>query len=691
MTQLLIILLANNFKADFFQLFDRFVYMKRKFLFTSILATLVIVITSVLVSQSTHLLVKKSPLAEAAAEIKVNGTLAYLWFDEIMSGDTAQSIQEVWYYLEIADWHVVALLEGGESIMGSYQPVQDPEIRKRLIALREMLADFRVNAEANYQYVLSDRVHAINSARRDEQFLEFASKADEIQGVIKASYEAGIKSYTSTSISLIIVVIVIAAYSIRLQHKHEKNRDSLLKSLTDAKKDIEEKNTQLHNRAYFDSLTELPNRNLFLDRLNQSILNAERSKKSFALLFIDLDHFKDVNDQYGHDIGDQLLKQVAKRINQCIRVTDLSARFSGDEFVVVLGHLYDVSSAISVANKIASKLIHSLSQPFQLNNVGAYISASIGISIYPEDSATQDTLIRYADNAMYHAKAMGKSNFQFYSKELNRIAMSQKQTENELAIAIERDEFELHYLPKWNLQTKQIEGVEALVRWKNPHKGLLYPNDFIPVAESTGQISVLDLLIARKALAQQKLWIEQGVELGIVGINISASSLKHPSFFARLKQIIVQSGVPSNKLEIEITETVMVENIEVAQVIFSELRQLGVRIALDDFGTGFSSLSYLKDFEFQTIKIDRSFVKDYATNNTSSVLLKSIVQLGRSLGVSVVAEGVETEQHQQDLLAMGCTIGQGFYLTKPLPASILVDQLFPSSTDNNVVRLNFAI
>lgn len=664
--------------------------MKRKFLFTSILATLVIAITSALVSQSTHLLVEKSPLAEAAAEIKVNGTLAYLWFDEIMSGDTSQSIQEVWYYLEIADWHVVALLEGGESIMGTYQPVEDPEIRERLIALREMLAEFRVSAEANYQYILSDRVLVANSVRRDEQFLEFASKADEIQRVIKASYEAGISRYTNTSISLIIAVIVIAAYSIRLQYKHERSRDSLLKSLTDANNDIEKKNTQLHNQAYFDSLTNLPNRSLFLDRLNQSILNAERSKKSFALLFIDLDHFKDVNDQYGHDIGDQLLKQVAKRINQCIRVTDLSARFSGDEFVVVLGHLHDVRNATSVANKIASKLTYSLSQPFQLSNVSIYVSASIGISIYPEDSTTQDTLIRYADNAMYHAKAMGKNNFQFYSKELNRIAMSQKQTENELAIAIERDEFELNYLPKWNLHTGQIEGVEALVRWNHPDKGLLYPNDFIPVAESTGQIRLLDLLIARKALAQQKKWIDRGVKLGIVGINISARSLKHPDFFTRLKQTIVQSGVASHKLEIEITETVMVENIEVAQVIFSELKDLGVRVALDDFGTGFSSLSYLKDFDFQTIKIDRSFVMDYATNHTSSVLLKSIIQLGKELGVSVVAEGVETQQHQQDLLAMGCVIGQGFYLTKPLPASALVEQLFPSPADSNVVRLHLA-
>lgn len=656
--------------------------MKRKFLFTSLLALLVIASTTALVSQSTHLLREKSPLAEAAAEIKVNGTLAYLWFDEIMSGDTAQSIQEVWYYLEIADWHVVALLEGGESIMGNYQPVEDEEIRKRLIGLRELLSDFKVNVEKNYQLIQSDRAVIFNSVRRDEQFLEFASKADEIQRVIKASYESGIESYTRTSVALIIAVIVVAAYSIRIQHKHEKHRDALLESLTDANDAIEEKNALLHNRAYFDPLTSLPNRTLFLDRLNQSILNAERSKKSFALLFIDLDHFKDVNDQYGHESGDQLLQQVAKRINQNIRVTDLSARFSGDEFVVVLGHINDVNAAIAVANRIASKLTKSLSQPFQLKDAAVSISASIGISIYPEDSATQDTLIRYADNAMYHAKSMGKNNFQFYSKELNRIAMSQKETENALIKAIEADQFELHYLPKWNLQSEQVEGVEALVRWHHPEKGLLYPNEFIPVAESTGQIHMLDLLVTQKALSQLQQWQASDIDLGVVGVNISARSLKHPEFFAALKRVIIQSGVATDKLEIEITETVMVENVETARILFAELKELGVRIALDDFGTGFSSLSYLKDFEFQTLKIDRSFVTDYTTSNTSQVLLKSIIQLGNELGVSVIAEGVETAQQQADLYSMGCLIGQGFYLTKPVAAEQLVKNLFAYQFDN---------
>ncbi|UYI50025.1 EAL domain-containing protein [Vibrio natriegens] len=447
---------------------------------------------------------------------------------------------------------------------------------------------------------------------------------------------------------------------------------------------IEEKNALLHNRAYFDPLTNLPNRTLFLDRLNQSILNAEQSKKSFALLFIDLDYFKNVNDQYGHAVGDELLMQVAKRVNQCIRVTDLSARFSGDEFVVVLGHLHDVNAATSVANRIASKITNVLSHPFQLDNVSVDVSASIGISIYPEDSATQDTLIRYADNAMYHAKSVGKNNYQFYSKELNRIAMSQKETEKSLAVAIEHDQFELHYLPKWNLQSEKVEGVEALVRWAHPYKGLLYPNNFIPVAEATGQIRLLDLLITEKALKQQKEWLDRGIELGVVGVNVSARSLKHPEFFDGLKQVIARSGVPTDKLEIEITETVMVENVETAQKIFAELKDLGIRIALDDFGTGFSSLSYLKDFDFQTLKIDRSFVMDYTTNRASEVLLKSIIQLGNELGVTVVAEGVETVQQQADLYTMGCLTGQGFYLTPPVPADKLIKRICQLEADNTM-------
>ncbi|MEF1291393.1 putative bifunctional diguanylate cyclase/phosphodiesterase, partial [Vibrio sp. M260118] len=597
-----------------------------------------------------------------------------------------QSIQEVWYYLEIADWHVVALLEGGESIMGSYLPVEDEEIRNRLVELRELLADFKNNVAANYQHIQSDRISTFNSARRDEQFLEFASKADEIQRVIKASYESGIERYTRISIALISAVIIVAAYSIRLQHKYERNRDALLESLTDANNAIEEKNALLHSRAYFDPLTHLPNRTLFIDRLNQSILNAERSKKSFALLFIDLDHFKDVNDQYGHEVGDTLLTEVAKRINQCIRVTDLSARFSGDEFVVVLEHLNDVSAAIAVANRIASKVIASLSSHFQLGSHSVQISASIGISIYPEDSATQDTLIRYADNAMYHAKSMGKNNFQFYSKELNRIALSQKEIENALNHAIEHDELELHYLPKWNLSSEQVKGVEALVRWNHPEKGLLYPNDFIPVAESTGQIRLLDLLVTSKALKQQAQWLSEGIDLGVVGINISARSLKHPEFYDALKRTILSSGVPTEKIEVEITETVMVENVALAKKLFSELRSLGVRIALDDFGTGYSSLSYLKDFDFQTLKIDRSFVMDYSTSNTSMVLLKNIIQLGNELGVSVIAEGVENQQQQTDLYKLGCLTGQGFYLTKPVPAKQLVANLAERSA-GNVVKL----
>ena len=655
---------------------------KRKFLFTSLLALLVVASTTVLVMQSTDLLIKKSPLAEAAAEIKINGSLAYLWFDEIVSGDTTQSIQEVWYYLEIADWHVGALLDGGESIMGSYQPISDPELRERLMMLRQTLAEFRQYAGSHYQQSVLETPSL--GLKTDEYYLDFASQADEIQRVIKTSYESGIASYTKTSITLIIAAVFIGVYSLRVQFKHEQSRDLLLKSLTDAKSSIELKNKQLHTQAYFDPLTELPNRTLFLDRLGQSILNAQQTQRPFALLFLDLDHFKEVNDLYGHAAGDELLKQVAQRITQSIRVTDLSARFSGDEFVIVLEHLRDVDMAVSVANKIASKLIKRLREPFELKHGTAEVTASIGISIYPDDSTSQHSLIRYADDAMYHAKSLGKNNFQFYSKELNYIAMSQKELERDLRQAIDKQQFEIHYLPKWALKSGDVEGVEALVRWKHPIKGLMYPNDFIPVAEATGQIRQIDLLVAELALAQHKNWLTRGIDIGVMSLNISARSLKHPQFFDALKRVIISSGVATHRIEVEITETVMIENDQFAQIIFKELHQLGVRIALDDFGTGFSSLSYLKDFEFDTLKIDRSFVMDYVTNSTSLVLLKSMIQIGNELGVAVIAEGVETLQQQRDLMSMGCEIGQGFYLTSPQTADRLIENLKLNSTSNVV-------
>ncbi|MBW3698333.1 EAL domain-containing protein [Vibrio sp. T187] len=657
---------------------------KKLFFLTIVLAGMIISLTILLFAQANKLLVNKAPLIEASQEIKINGTLAHLWFEEVLSGDTTQSIQEVWYYLDLAEWHTLALLEGGQSIEGSFEPIQEPELRAILMTMRDTLVNFREKAEVRYSYKEISSPGSALDISSDAMFLEFIREADDVQRAVKQHLTEGVRNYQYISVLLIVVSISIAIYLYRLLYKFEENRTMWIESLSNANKSIEAKNQQLHTQAHYDSLTHLPNRVMFLDSLGKSILNADRLDMSLALLFIDLDHFKAVNDQFGHEAGDKLLKQVATRIKRCIRETDTAARMSGDEFIVVLEHLSDVEKAISVANRIAKKLTKSLRLPFQIGDASVSISASIGISIYPDDSCDSDSLIRYADNAMYHAKSLGKNNFQFYSEELNRIAASRLEIERDLKAAIKQDQFELHYLPKWRLDTGKVVGVEALLRWNHPQKGMIYPDSFISVAESTGQIRDIDLLVAQKAITQQQRWCSQGYDVGVMGINVSARSLKHHEFFESLKTLIVESGVATETLEVEITESVLVENTQYAQVIFQELKQLGVRLALDDFGTGFSSISYLRDFDFQTLKIDRSFVSDYASDEKSFVLLKNILNLGKELGLDVVAEGVETDAQQEDLKQFGCLIGQGYYLTNPQPADVLISRLFNCSINDNV-------
>ncbi|MEZ8825050.1 EAL domain-containing protein [Vibrio sp. 10N.261.55.A7] len=652
---------------------------KRLFLLTVTLAGIIISLTTLLFAQANKLLTEKAPLIEASQEIKINGTLAHLWFEEVMSGDATQSVQEVWYYLDLADWHTLALLEGGRSIQGDFKPIQDPALRIILVSMRDTLVKFRNEALLRHQNKDISSAGSAIDIRSDEMFLDFIQEADDVQRAVKMHLEEGIQRYQYISIMLIMVSIASVAYLYRVLNKFEENRTVWVESLSKANESIAAKNEQLHNQAHYDSLTKLPNRVMFLESLEKSVSRASRLKNTFAVLFIDLDHFKTVNDQYGHDIGDKLLKSVATRINHCIRDSDTAARISGDEFVVVLEHLNDVQKATNAASKIAKSLNKALQRPFQINDVCASISASIGIAIYPDDSMNSDSLMRYADNAMYHAKSLGKNNFQFYSEELNRISMSRIEIERDLKIAIKRDQFTLYYLPKWELRSGKIVGVEALLRWFHPTKGMICPDAFIPIAESTGLIRELDLMVLSKSIEQQKEWQARGIDTGTMAINVSAKSLKNQAFFEQLKRIVIDSGVDTTSLELEITESVLIENAEQAKVIFKELKQLGVRLALDDFGTGFSSLSYLKEFDFQTLKIDRSFVADYRESAKSMVLLKNILNLGRELGLDVVAEGVETSKQQEDLQDFGCLIGQGYFMTNPQPASILIKRLFSAN------------
>lgn len=661
---------------------------KSLFTTTLILAAAVITLAGALFYQGNRILVKEMPTIEAAEEIKVNGAMAHVWFEEVLSGDTTQSIKEVWYFLDLADWYALALLEGGESIRGRFKPLENEQLRNIVVSMRETLVEFRHYDTIRYAQQSTSTPGSDIDILSDAIFLDFIQQADDLKRQIKLHVERSVAQYQYISLSLIVAAIIIASFVNVHLFRIESNKRKLYLSLKKANTDIEAKNQELHQKAHFDTLTSLPNRTLFKDRLDQAIINSERLNLAFSLLFIDLDHFKAVNDEYGHEAGDKLLSEVAKRINRRIRVSDTCARISGDEFVVILSHQKSVEKASQCANKIANSLIETLSEPFVFHDFTAHISASIGVSVYPTDGQSRESLVRYADNAMYHAKSLGKNNVQFYSEELNQRSIAQRESERALREAIAADQFVLHYLPIWNMKDQRLLGVEVLTRWQHPQKGFVYPDNFIPLAESCNCIDKLDLLVVQKALTQYQAWHQAGIDIGKVCVNISANSLKKRHFFEQLKGLLQNFTLPAHAIELEITETALLDNDHYAQSIFKTLKAIGVSVALDDFGTGYSSLLYLKKFEFDTLKIDRSFVSELTENRVSTLLLKNILQIGRDLDLQVIAEGVETKVQQNALIDLGFEIGQGFLLTSPVDANTLVGKLNLTEKSNVVSLLN---
>ena len=644
---------------------------RRLSLASILLASLLVVMMSFLFHQGYILLMEQRPMIEAAEKIKLHATAAHLWFEEIASGDQSESIEDVWEGLEQADWYSEALLSGGTNEEGTFYPLADERMRLSIEKIQQAIQEFREIALLRYERLGAEKPGSALDEQSDRVFHQLILQAANIEESLKKHIEVEFTKYRYISFFLILFSVLISIYLSRFLYREEKDKTELVTSLNLAKYSIEEKNKELQRRAHYDPLTGLPNRVLFIDRLEQVIIHAMRSDLSVAVLFIDLDHFKSINDNYGHQKGDLLLQSVANRINQCIRESDTAARISGDEFVVILSDLLDVNHAMKAANKVAESIVESLRQSYQLGEVTVDISASIGVALYPDDSTSSYELVRYADSAMYHAKTLGKNNFQFYSRELHHQSMKQMEMEQDLKGAVKYDQFELHFQPQWDLATGKVKGLEALVRWKHPTHGLIYPDEFIGIAEACGLIQQLDSLVTSKALKQQKEWRERGLNFGAMCINVSPVCFRRSDFFRDISQIISQSGIEPGLIELEITESLLVENDKHAQKLFADLKSLGVRIALDDFGTGYSSMSYLKDFRFDTLKIDRSFVADYSKSEISTIVLKNILTLGHDLGLNVVAEGIETEEQEAHLRSLGCTTGQGYLLTKPLDAQAL--------------------
>lgn len=450
------------------------------------------------------------------------------------------------------------------------------------------------------------------------------------------------------------------------------------------RKNSEEKITYY---AYYDTLTKLPNRRLFINQLQLAIATAKRSKKKLALLFIDLDQFKQVNDSFGHHIGDELLCQAADRIKQCVRTSDIVgldsgivgsdinkvARLAGDEFTVLLTEVEEIESVAMVAQR----LINAFREPFYIASNQIKLSISIGIAFYPDDAGNLELLLQHADVAMYHAKKMGRDNFQFFSMEINASLQEKLTLELDLKGALQAsDQFILHYQPKINIQTQNITGFEALVRWQHSTRGLLSPFFFIELAETSGLIVELGQWILVEACCQAKKWQESFGKSYPIAVNLSAKQFNKKYLPEQVVQALEESNLSPELLEIEITETAIVNDIEETVLLLSELKKLGVKLSIDDFGTGHSSLSYLKKFPIDTLKIDKSFVDDIVVNEKDAAIARTIIQLAANLGLSTVAEGIEHLEQKNILQMMGCEQMQGYLFSKPLEPKQIEETLF---------------
>jgi len=420
---------------------------------------------------------------------------------------------------------------------------------------------------------------------------------------------------------------------------------------------------QMAHSAHHDFLTGLPNRKLLNDRVSQAIASAQRKMKKVAVLFLDLDGFKHINDSLGHSIGDRLLQSFAKRLVDSVRGSDTVSRQGGDEFVVLLSEL-EHSEGVALTVR---RLLQVGVEPHTIDHHDLHVTTCIGVSIYPDDGLDAETLIKNADTAMYQAKENGRQSYQFFKPAMNVRAVERQSIEGSLRRALERQEFAMHYQPKINLKTGEISGAEALIRWTHPTRGSVSPAQFIPVAEDCGLILPIGNWVLREACKQARTWVEAGLPLGTIGVNISAMEFRNENFLEGVFSILEDTGLDPSFLELELTESVLMKRPESTSSVLQALRAKGVQVAVDDFGTGYSSLSYLQKFSIDALKIDQSFVRRITTAPTETTIVTAVISMARSLKLRVVAEGVETLKELEFLQAHQCDEAQGYYFSRPVP------------------------
>jgi diguanylate cyclase (GGDEF)-like protein len=429
---------------------------------------------------------------------------------------------------------------------------------------------------------------------------------------------------------------------------------------------VKERTAEVQHLAYYDQLTDLPNRTLFADRCTQALTTAQREQQPVGVLLVSLDRFKTITDTLGHAAGDVVLAESASRLQSCVRKGDTVSRFEGEEFAILLTQLNTIDELAEISQSIRDALKPS----FRLGGQEVYLTASIGVGISPSNGEDTAMILRNAGAALFRARKMGGDNYQFYAAEMNAQSIKRLALETDLRRAVEHREFITYYQPVVSLATRRIVGMEALVRWQHPELGILCPVDFIGLAEDTGLVVEIGTQVLRTACLQTRAWQARGLSRLRVAVNISARQLQQASFLEQVVQVLKETGLDSDCLELELTETSIIENAESAAELLTELRKLGVSVAIDDFGTGYSSLSYLKQLPIDTVKLDRSFVNDATTNPDDAALVMAVVTLAHNLRLKVIAEGVETEEQMNFLRLLRCDEGQGFLFSKPVPANV---------------------
>ena len=432
----------------------------------------------------------------------------------------------------------------------------------------------------------------------------------------------------------------------------------------EAQQKIEKEKEKFDYQAHHDVLTGLPNRLLFTDRLFQSMEKAKRNNSKIALLFIDLDHFKEINDSLGHDVGDKILQEVTQRLQENLRDEDTLARLGGDEFTLILEDLIEAQDA----SMVATKILNALSDSIKIGEHTLYVSSSIGISIFPDDGETTQNLLKFADSAMYKAKDEGRNNYQFYNESMTELAFERVLMEASLRDALKNEEFIVYYQPQIDGRDDSLIGMEALVRWKHPSMGIVSPAKFIPLAESTGLIIQIDRYVMKIAMKQLCSWYEEGLNPGVLAMNLAATQLHQEDFIEMFQTLMQETGCKAEWLELEVTESQIMKNPHKAIKILQEISDLGIELAIDDFGTGYSSLAYLKRFPINKLKVDQAFVKDLPDDEEDSGIVKAVIALAKALSLRIIAEGVETEEQKEFLIKNECHNIQGYFYSRPIEA-----------------------